>query len=166
MIQIARRYALSLALVIAACAPAAPAGLSDAVRSQLKAIIDDFTKRLMAKDWAGLAGLYSTDAILMPPNEPAVKGRAAIQAWISAFPPISSFSLTADDVDGGGDVAYVRGTYQMSFTVPGTTTPVNDHGKYLEIHKRQADGSWLTTADTFNSDVPLVPAPAPAKSKK
>jgi ketosteroid isomerase-like protein len=27
-------------------------------------------------------------------------------------------------------------------------------GKYLEIRKRQPDGSWLVAADIFNSDKP------------
>ena len=165
MNRMARLLVVPIALAIAACGTPAPAGLSDAVRTQLKSRGDDFTKRLLAKDWPGMAALYSTDAIFMPPNEPAVKGRAAIQTWMSSFPPVSAFSLTTEDVDGAGDIAYVRGTYAMSFTPPGAPT-VNDHGKFLEIHKRQTDGTWLTIADTFNSDVPAEPAPAPAKSKK
>jgi ketosteroid isomerase-like protein len=32
---------------------------------------------------------------------------------------------------------------------------VEDRGKYLEIWKRQADGSWKVALDIFNSDLPL-----------
>lgn len=34
-----------------------------------------------AKDASSLASLYTEDATLMPPNQEAVKGRAAIRAW-------------------------------------------------------------------------------------
>ena|SRR5450631_4894309 len=166
MHRTARLLVVPLALALAACATPAPAGLSDAVRAQLQGHGDDFTKKLLAKDWPGVAALYAPEAIFMPPNEPAVNGRAAIQTWMAAFPPVSAFALTVVDVDGGGDVAYIRGTYSMTFTLPGAKAAVTDHGKFLEVYKKQADGTWLSVADTFNSDVPAEAAPAPAKAKK
>ena len=32
--------------------------------------------------------------------------------------------------------------------------PAADDGKYIEIWKRQADGSWKIAYDIFNSDLP------------
>ena len=32
--------------------------------------------------------------------------------------------------------------------------PMPDEGSYLEIWKRQADGSWRVAMDVFNSDLP------------
>ena len=37
--------------------------------------------------------------------------------------------------------------------------PVNDTGKFLEVWKKQANGSWKCVADMFSSDMP-VPVPA------
>jgi ketosteroid isomerase-like protein len=37
--------------------------------------------------------------------------------------------------------------------------PVNDHGKLVEIWKKQADGKWKVAVDIFNSDLPVA-APA------
>jgi ketosteroid isomerase-like protein len=48
----------------------------------------------------------------------------------------------------------------MTVTPPGAPAPVDDHGKYIVIERKQPDGSWLITEDIFSSDVPL-PAPAP-----
>jgi uncharacterized protein (TIGR02246 family) len=114
-----------------------------------------FSQCVLAKDWDGLARLYTEDAALMPPNQPAVEGRANIRAWMAAFPPISEFALVTEEIDGRGDLAFVRGSFKMAFTPPGASAPVRDSGKFLEIHRKHADGSWRIAVDTFNSNQPL-----------
>jgi ketosteroid isomerase-like protein len=57
------------------------------------------------------------------------------------------------EVARAGDMAYVLGTYQLTMTDP-QGNPVNDHGKFVEVWKKQADGKWKAVADTFNSDLP------------
>lgn len=161
-----RRAIVALAFggaVAAACRPAAPA-FTDADRASMRAFEDSFATRVLRSDWAGAAALYAVDARLMPPNEKAVVGRAGIQAWLAAFPPVKSLVLTPDTVDGSGDMAYVRGRYALSILPPGAAAPIADSGKFLEVHKRQADGTWLSVADIFNSDLPAAPAPRPAGS--
>jgi ketosteroid isomerase-like protein len=54
----------------------------------------------------------------------------------------------------------VLGTYTMTIVPPGAPGPVNDSGKYVEVRRKQSDGSWLIAVDIFNSD---LPAPQPAK---
>jgi ketosteroid isomerase-like protein len=83
-----------------------------------------------------------------------VRGRAAFENWIATFPRVSRFTLKNEEIDGRADVAYVRGTYTMTIHPEGAPGPVEDVGKYLEIRKRQPDGSWLLAADIFNSDKP------------
>ena len=90
----------------------------------------------------------------MPPHHPAVHGRAAFERWIASFPRVLRMTLTVDEVDGRADLAYVRGTYAMTLHPDGAPSPVDDVGKYLEVRKRQPDGSWLLAADIFNSDRP------------
>jgi ketosteroid isomerase-like protein len=36
--------------------------------------------------------------------------------------------------------------------------PVTDNGKFVEVWKKQSDGKWKCVADTYNSDLPVVPA--------
>jgi uncharacterized protein (TIGR02246 family) len=131
-------------------------GLSAADVEAQKAISNAFVKHVMARDWTGLAAMYAEDAILCPPNQPAVKGRAAIKAWMEAFPPITEFKVTDVRVEGHGDVAYAHGVYELTMTPPGAPRPVKDTGKYLDVRKKQKDGRWLYSVDMFNSD--LAPA--------
>ena len=118
------------------------------------------SRRLLPKDWATVAALYVDDAVLNPPHEPAVKGRKAIRAWFEKFPPLTEFKASNVKVDGGDDLAYVLGTYTMTIAPPGAPGAVNDSGKYVEVRRKQSDGSWLIAVDMFNSD---LPAPQPAR---
>jgi len=153
--RVARRFAVAAMLLTVGCARGGPATLSEADKTALRAIDQKFGEAVLAKNWAGAAALYAPEASLMQPNGPAVNGRAMIQAWLEAFPPISTLTIETQEIDGMGDLAYTRGTYAMTFTLPGAPRPTEDRGKYLLIERKQADGSWLITDEMFNSDVPL-----------
>lgn len=134
------------------CGPTAcPPSLSSADRVAISANSAVWLKAMRAADWKTVASTYTQDALLMPPNEPTVSGRAAIRTWMEAFPPLVSMDLDEAEVEGCCDVAYVRGTYRLAFSPPGAGT-LHDVGKYLEIHRKQADGTWLKTRDMFSSD--------------
>jgi len=154
--QIARLAAVLAFLASAACAApaAAPAGLSAADRAAIQQVTTEFVQNVRAANFAAVGALYTADGALLPPNGPAVTGRAAIQAFLESFPPITDFNLTEVTVDGSGDVAFVHGTYSMTLTMPDGMS-MSDSGKSIEIRRRQADGRWLITHDIFNSDVPL-----------
>jgi uncharacterized protein (TIGR02246 family) len=132
-------------------------GLSPADVSKINEVSRSQVKAALAKDWPSFAAIYTDDAVLNPPNEPAVKGRAAIQAWAEKFPPMTDFTLSNVQMEGCGDLAYVLGSYTMTITPPGAAGPVKDSGKYVEIRRRQPDGKWLIAVDIFNSDLPAEP---------
>jgi uncharacterized protein (TIGR02246 family) len=142
----------TLSLAIAAC-QAGVAPLSDEDMAAIRAVSDTWGEHLLAGDWAALVELYTEDATFMPPNEATIQGRASLQAWMEAYPAISAASLNIQEIDGYGDIAYVRGTYAMTLTIAGVE--VRDTGKYVEIRRKQADGSWLLAVDIFNSDLPV-----------
>jgi hypothetical protein len=85
---------------------------------------------------------------------PAAEGRAAIKAGFAQMPPIKDFKVTEVSLDGGGDLAYRHYTYAMTSAVPGAPGTVTDHGKGLEVFKRQAGGTWRVIRDIGNSDLP------------
>jgi uncharacterized protein (TIGR02246 family) len=128
-----------------------PAPLSDSDTAALLAVHDRFSAALLRRDFDAVAALYADDAVLLPPQEPAVHGRAAIRTWTAAVPRVTRIVLQVDDLGGGGDVAYMRGTFAMTLEPEGApAVPVA--GKYVEILKKQADGTWRFAVDIFNSD--------------
>lgn len=123
--------------------------------------IDEITQVAMtaalARDFATWASLFLKDAVINPPNEPAVKGRAAIRAWLEKFRPMTEFKLKNEKVEGSDDLGYVLGTYSIAITPPGAPGPVKDSGKFVTIVRRQPDGRWLAAVDMFSSDLPPPP---------
>jgi uncharacterized protein (TIGR02246 family) len=133
--------------------------LSEADIKQIDELTQTAMNAAVAKDFATWSSLFHDDAIVNPPNEPAVKGRAAIRAWLEKLPPITEFKLNNDKVEGREDLAYVLGSYTMTITPPGAPGAVKDSGKFVTILRRQTDGKWLCVVDMFSSDFPPVPPP-------
>jgi len=146
-----------LALTSTACQPPAQeAGtLSEEDIGAIEGIIQQYVQAMLAKDLNAWTDLWTEDAVMMPPNSPALEGREAIIQDLMAGPAPTEFVLDVLDIDGAGDVAYVRGTYSITMTVAGVPEPVRDEGKYLSILMRQPDATWLFSVDTWNSDLPL-----------
>jgi ketosteroid isomerase-like protein len=126
--------------------------LSQNDREKIDDVTRRFAERMLKGDVVGTARLYTPDAVLMPPNHPNVSGQSAISDYLGTFPKVARFSASNDEIDGCGDIAYVRGRYEMTLEPEGGE-PFIDCGAYLEIRRRQDDGSWLIAADMFNSDV-------------
>ena len=113
---------------------------------------DDFSRSMVTKDFETASRTYDDNAVLMPPNHPAVRGRNAIKEWMAGFPPVLQFKIEIEESDARADLAYVRGAFSMVFQPEGAPGPIEEIGKYLEVRKKQPDGSWLLIADIFNSD--------------
>src|SRR5947199_6393750 len=117
-----------------------------------------------AKDIDKTVSYYSEDAVVMPPNAPSAKTRETIRsAWkemLTSPGAAISWKATKVEVANSGDLACVSGTYEQMMT-DASGKPAKDRGKYVEIFKKQADGTWKVIVDIWNSDLP-----APASSEK
>jgi len=147
---------LSLAF-LAACQPGV-APLSDEDVAALNNLRDAYVQAVLAGDADAAAAMYADNAILMPPDGPAIEGRAAIRASEAEGAAPQGFTLTSVEIDGQGGLAYDRGTWSWTGAVVDTAEAVTLTGKYVTIARKQADGSWLVTVDIWNSDAP-VPQP-------
>lgn len=119
-----------------------------------------------AGDVDRLEMLYTDDAVLMPPDQPAVSGKAAVDTWHDKFFQqftLDEVSLPADEIVLAGQWAYVRGHGRM--TARGRNQqPLTVSGKFIEIWKRQEGGGWKWARMIWNLDAPLRPQP-PAAAK-
>ena len=123
----------------------------------LRKLDDEWSKAVGARDVEKTISYYSDDAVVMPPNIPTLTGKEPIRAlWKSMLdsPDFSGgWKVTKVEVARSGDLAYISGNYEFN-EKDGSGKPITDKGKYLEVWKKQADGSWKCVADMFNSDMP------------
>jgi len=156
---------LAFAFASTSCQPPAqqmdPGTPSDEDVAAIEDASQTFVQTYLAGDWTAVVATLTEDAVWMPPNQPAREGRADIQEWLSPQ-TVTDFELTTLETGGRGGFAYTRGSFSITFTAEGLAGFVNDTGKYVEIWRKEPDGSWLIDQVIWNSDLPLAaPEPEP-----
>ena len=121
-----------------------------------------YNSAVQAQDAAGIAKLYAPDGTEMPPNAPAVKGRAAIEKYhkdLAQQVMIHGSTVTSTQTRVSGSLACDVGTYTQQVMPMKGGGITDDRGKYVVILKKDG-GSWLIADAIYNSDVPLPATPA------
>ena len=150
---------LLLTWTLAGCAPAAAPDTAADVAA-IGRLRSDYVAAVQAADAARIAGLYTADGVAMPANEGAVTGREAIQAHEQGL--MSQFTvgltLTSAETKVTGNWAFDRGQFQLTLTPKAAGgAAITDHGKYLVVLEKQADGAWKVAREISNSDMPMMP---------
>jgi uncharacterized protein (TIGR02246 family) len=152
------------AMVLAATAASAPQKSAD--EAAIAKVRSAYQTAAGTQDGPALAKLYAPDGVEMPPNAPAVKGRAAIDAFHKAFGQqwmMHGITITATETKIAGDTAIDTGTYKQQLMAQKGGWIFDDKGKYVVVMKKDAGGNWLITHAIYNSD---VPPPVPPAAKK
>jgi uncharacterized protein (TIGR02246 family) len=131
------------------------APLSDEDVEAIKALGPAFNKIALAGDWDAFFQMLTEDFVMMPPNIPTMKGRAAYEAWFRSMDvKMTEVNYEIHEIDGYGDLAYATATYKETFSIAGVEGPIYDEGKILTILRKQPDGSWLFSRWMWASDLP------------
>jgi ketosteroid isomerase-like protein len=157
------------AVFLASCAKPVPPPDIAKIRAEVEKITAQAAVELNSGAMDTTMSHYTDDAVSMPNNGPMLKGKAAIKANFGQMTAmgvkLSNVNFTTTDVSAGGPYVYEIGTYSMTVTIP-NMPEMPDHGKYLTVYERVADGSLKIKVETWNTDVmPAMPEP-PAPKKK
>jgi ketosteroid isomerase-like protein len=99
-------------------------------------------------DTSAVMRTLATDAVLMPAGQHPLATPNEIRGfWWPAdgsHTRILSFARRIDEIDGQGDVAWVRGTDTLSYTYDkgSTHTQLGSRSMTLALWRRQQDGTW------------------------
>lgn len=156
-------------LIVSACTPSsesgrpAPAGVSASDLAAIERLHDAYVAAHNDADADRMMALFTNDAVLMPTDEPAVTGRAAIgdhyQEFFDQTP--SKIALRPVETRVAGDWAFER--IEMTVTLPGGGGRVmQTEMKYLWILERQPDGSWLIARAIYNLDEDFMESREPS----
>lgn len=119
----------------------------------------------MKQDAAAIAKLYAADGVEMPPNAPAQKGRAAIEAFHKGLAKEfmnHGMTITSTETHVLGDRAIDIGRFKQNLMPMKGGATFDDVGKYIVLLKKDPSGAWLITHAMYNSDAP-PPGAAPVK---
>ena len=118
-------------------------------QANVKAAVKDRHKEWIAaankKDATTLTNLFDENAVLMPPREEPVLGKAAIGEWykkLFADPQYVPFTETVDSKSFHvvGDIAIETSNFEGDATRGGKQ--IHFRGKHLIVWKKQEDDSW------------------------
>ena len=110
----------------------------------IRNITEKWQVAINAGDLDTLMSFYSKDAIKIPPNEPAVRGKDAIRSGYQKLfeKNIRQEKHVVADIKISGDLAVTNTTW----TLPGITEkaegPSKPTGNWIRIFGKQPDGAW------------------------
>ncbi len=115
------------------------------VEEEVRAFNRAFEHALSAQDAEALVDLYREDARILVPGQPAIQGRAAIEAvlreWVENGPV--SMRFESEEVLSGGELVIDIGS-----TIQGS----GRRGKYVVVHRRGPDGRLRIAIDSASGN--------------
>jgi uncharacterized protein (TIGR02246 family) len=125
------------------------AGIDSAANRLLAALRSDAPDSLLA--------LMAEDVVIMPPNEPVLRGKAAVRTWYQQFVGqmrTTSLTINNREVLIGGDYATEIAGFEWMLVPVAGGAQIVDRGSYMQVWHRQSDGRWVFSREVWNSTSP------------
>jgi ketosteroid isomerase-like protein len=123
-------------------------------------------KRMLLKrdaEWATLASrggdveailsYWTDDAVVLPPGQPTIRGKAALRDYVSASLRIPGFSIswksTEATLSPDGSLAYLNGENRVTMQGP-DGSPMTIVGRAVTVWRKEPDGQWRCAVDIWN----------------
>ena len=163
-----RRWALvSLAALALLCcqgsaeAPPTDEGLqerdtSEANLNAIRGVMATYMTATNQGDVGALVGLFSDDAVRLPPNTQALEGIDRIRDNLVTIHETYDIEATVivEEARFSGDFAVARGTWALTLHPKSGGEPRDDVGKWLNLMERQPNGAWKISRNIWNSNRP------------
>lgn len=120
------------------------------ILDEIRSANDNFEKTFAEGDAAGMAALYTSDGMLLPPGAGLQEGSSAIQNfWQMVMDMgVKHAQLRTVHLEREGETAIEMGNYKLN----GANGQQLDEGKYIVIWKRN-DGEWKLHKDIWNTSL-------------
>ena len=112
----------------------------------------------LSNDSAAVMATLAPGAVLMPAGVPPLVGDSAIRSywWPSdgSITTIDSYEIEVAEVEGSGDMAYLRGNGSLAFTyqdAEGEVSHLTSRAAHLSIAHRADDGTWWITRRSWSA---------------
>jgi ketosteroid isomerase-like protein len=124
-------------------------------QNELRQASAEWDRLFNAADASKLGLLYAEDAISMPPNNPTIRGRQAIQAdFESLFASnVARHETKLDEILMEGNLAIEVAHYRLTYKPRSGGPEIVESGKHLEC-RGKIDGQWKIMVEIWNLDTP------------
>ncbi len=141
------RHSAGLTVLVLICAilPATRASAQEADMGGIGRLYQEWGAATAARGAEGYAAFFVEDAVLLPPDGPAVFGRAAIRDWMQSMMDRYTSTTTGfrqEEMRVAHDWVFIRVSITTRRTPKGGGAAEEHEYKYLDVVSRQSDGSW------------------------
>jgi uncharacterized protein (TIGR02246 family) len=153
--------AAALAWLVGAAARAQPPAPGSEGEAAIQAFYREWSAATARDGADGYVASWADDGVLLPPDEPAAAGKAAIRAWYER----SAAPFLVQPTEFRVEALHVVGDWAIQrFSIAGTRTPraggasQSFSAKYLDVLRRGEDGAWRFVYRVWNAS-PASPPP-------
>jgi ketosteroid isomerase-like protein len=114
-------------------------------------MIEPWNSACIHRDWTKLLSMCTDKMVFMPPDGPSVKG-SELKSWLDTLPNIKEMWWNIEQIEGGGDTAYVRGLVKETLEADGVEEKFV--GKYTDLLRKGSDGTCRFESIMWNSNQP------------
>ena len=143
--------------VLAACATG-QGGFTAADEANVRALEEAYRTGWLANDSVAVMATLAEDAVLMPAGVEPLVGDSAIRSYWwpndGSETTVKSYEITVDEVEGDGDLAYLRGRGSLEFRyrdAAGTVSDLTSEAVHLSVAERGQEGRWLISRRAWSA---------------
>jgi ketosteroid isomerase-like protein len=152
-----RSLLLTTLVALSACAPPPTAFTADD-EAAVRALEEAYCTGWLSNDSAVVMATLAPGAVLMPAGVPPLVGDSAIRRYWwpgdGSVTTIDSCEIQVAEVEGSGDMAYLRGTGSLAFTyqdAEGEVSQLTSYAVHLSVAERADDGRWWITRRSWSA---------------
>ena len=140
---------------VAACSAPEPDGASSLAEdlAAVRQVLHDWIADVEDNDGRNYGDFLTEDFVYLGPDAPAVEGKATVVPWVAGFFERLTFDFpetVTESVVIDGDLA-VHYYAAVAVTTPRAGgDPSSFDRKYIDVLRRQPDGSWKVSHHIFN----------------
>ena len=120
----------------------------------LNSLVADFMVAVNSGDADAMAALYASNAVRMPPDAEAIRGREAIRQNMAAVLEAADLEvqIQIQETEFSGELAYVHGTFALTTSPKDGSASSEMQGNWVRLMRREPDGSWLVADELWNAE--------------
>ena len=126
----------------------------------IKDIVAKWEAAVNAGDTDRIMALYADNALRIPTNQPAIKGKEAIRSSYQQLFENYVFQdvYLVEDVSVGSDLAVAHATWSTVITPKAGGEPINANGNWIINLEKQPDGAWNCIYTIFSDETLVRPS--------